>query len=183
MKVKNKNISSLKTREKIKKAFASLMVEKKDLSKITVTDLVQIADITRGTFYTHYENIYEVAKDIQDETFEVLLHNIHELEEVESMDSYFQEIFSYLKENEEMYSMVLSSNTPLFFTKKLDILMNEKLLETFSKKKIPNLELTISFFVDGCMSLVIKHFRKESPYSLEEIQYYIQNLFQHLFLQ
>lgn len=182
MKVKNANISSKKTREKIKKAFANLMEEKKELNKITVTDLVKIADITRASFYTHYENVYEVAKDLQDETFDVLIHNIHNLTEIDQMDSYFNEIFSYLEENEDIYSMIFSSNTPFLFTKHLDKLMNQKLLETLSNKPIKDLELTVSFFVDGCMNLVIKHFRHEVPYSLEEINHYVQKLFKNLFL-
>ena len=47
MKVKNKNRSSIKTRQKIREAFAELLKEKNELSNMTVTELVKLADITR----------------------------------------------------------------------------------------------------------------------------------------
>lgn len=68
MKVQFLNSSSLKTRELIKKAFAELLNEKKHLDKVTVTELVKKANITRSTFYTHYDNIYDVAQDYQLQT-------------------------------------------------------------------------------------------------------------------
>ena len=72
MKVKNLNSSSRKTKQLIKENFAVLMNEKKELHAITVTELVKRAGITRSSFYTHYSSIYDVVKDIQDETLVVL---------------------------------------------------------------------------------------------------------------
>ena len=62
MKVKNKNRSSIKTRQKIREAFAELLKEKNELSNMSVTELVKLADITRSTFYTHYDSIYDVCR-------------------------------------------------------------------------------------------------------------------------
>ena len=82
MKVKNLNSSSRKTKKAIKEAFAELMHEKCELSNITVKELVARADITRSSFYTHYDNIYEVAGDIQNETMEMLQKNIEDLKKL-----------------------------------------------------------------------------------------------------
>lgn len=71
MKVKNVNSASKKTNKRIKEAFAELLQEKKDLNNITVTELVVRADITRSSFYTHFDSIYDVAQSLQDETLEV----------------------------------------------------------------------------------------------------------------
>ena len=46
MKAKNLNASSVKTRNLIRNTFAELLYEKKNINKITVTELVQRADIT-----------------------------------------------------------------------------------------------------------------------------------------
>ena len=51
MKVKNLNKSSYKTRKLIKNTFAELLKEKKELNKITVSELSKRADINRSTFY------------------------------------------------------------------------------------------------------------------------------------
>ena len=73
MKVQVANSSSRKTRARIKTAFAEIINEKKSLSKVTVTEIVKRADITRSTFYTHYDDIYDVAIDYQMDTFHLLI--------------------------------------------------------------------------------------------------------------
>ena len=67
MKTKNVNRSSEKTRSVIKKVFAEMLAEKKSLDKITVSELTERADISRGAFYFHYDDIYSVAEDYENE--------------------------------------------------------------------------------------------------------------------
>ena len=67
MKAKNLNASSVKTRNLIRDTFAELLYEKKNINKITVTELVQRADINRSTFYSHYDDVRHVAEDIKAE--------------------------------------------------------------------------------------------------------------------
>ena len=108
MKVQGLNSSSKKTRNLIKKTFAELMNEKKELSKITVTELVKRAGITRSTFYTHYDDIYEVVNDYQLETIELLVSDDIVLNSIKDIYNYFDDIFNCLKKNEEIYKMLLS---------------------------------------------------------------------------
>ena len=68
MKVKNVNSNAKKTEERIKDSFIKLLSKKKEINQITVTELVNDADLTRSSFYTHYDNLYEVARDIQNDT-------------------------------------------------------------------------------------------------------------------
>ena len=100
MKVQGLNSSSKKTRKLIKKAFAELIHEKKELSKITVTELVKRADITRSTFYTHYDDIYEVVNEYQLETIELLVSDDKILNSIQDIYDYFDEIFDCLNKNE-----------------------------------------------------------------------------------
>ena len=45
-----------RTKRQIKKALINLL-SKKDLSRITVSEITELADIGRGTFYTHYQDL------------------------------------------------------------------------------------------------------------------------------
>ena len=181
MKVKNLNSSSLKTKKLIKNTFAELVSEKGELQKITVTELVSRADITRGTFYTHYDNIDEVAKDIQNELLDILMVDTEELKSLEDINHYFDKVINHLKENELFYSMFLSSNEPLLFTQRLSKIMNKKLDGYFHSKQHPDISLTMSFFIDGCINLVIKYFKKNIDTNLDEINKCIKNLFIKIF--
>ena len=51
--------SAVRSRKLIKAALADLLQEK-PLDKITVTDVVNRAQINRGTFYAHYTDIPDV---------------------------------------------------------------------------------------------------------------------------
>ena len=182
MKVKVVNSSSRRTREKIKNAFAVLMKEKNDLNKITVTALVAKAEITRSAFYTHYDNIYDVAGEIHDDVLDFLISSIDKLKNLENIDEYFDEIFSYINKNHDFYSMILSSNTPLFFTESLSKTISKYINESLGIKNNKDLNLKLSLFTDGSISLVIKYFRGEVDFSLDEINDTVKKTFKILFL-
>ena len=58
--------SSIRSKNIIKKTLLELMQEK-SFDDITVTDVVDRADINRGTFYAHYKNTRDVLKHINEE--------------------------------------------------------------------------------------------------------------------
>lgn len=182
MKVKNLNSSSRKTRKLIKETFAELIAEKKSLSNITVTELVKRADITRSSFYTHYDSIYDVAQDIQNETLELLSTTLEQIQSIPDVYNYLDQIFIYIKENENIYSTILSSNEPLYFSNRLNILINKTLQEALINSNHADLILKVTFFTDGCMDLITKYFRKEINNSLEDINKFIKELFKKIFL-
>lgn len=171
MKVQGLNSSSKKTRNLIKKTFAELMNEKKELSKITVTELVKRAGITRSTFYTHYDDIYEVINDYQLETIELLVSDDKVLNSIQDICDYFDEIFNCLKKNEDVYKMLLVSNGILVFLEQLKKLAGEKIYYALQNiiKDNKYLELDVNFYMDGIISELVKYFRGQSDYSLEEL--------------
>lgn len=183
MKVQGLNSSSRKTRNLIKETFAELMNEKKELSKITVTELVKRADITRGTFYTHYDDIYDVANDYQLETIDLLVSDDNILYNKEDVLNYFSDIINCLKENEKTYKMFLSSTEPLLFLDKLKKLASQKILFALQNDDLQNdyLELDVSFFINGVMTELLKYFRDESDYTLDELQENMIKWFNRIF--
>ena len=57
------------TKMLIRKAFTELLREKQ-VQNITVKELCQTAGINRGTFYSHYTDIYDLLQQIEDEITE-----------------------------------------------------------------------------------------------------------------
>lgn len=56
--------SSIRSRKLIRSAFVDLLTEKR-IEKITVTDIVNRAEINRGTFYAHYQDTQELLENIE----------------------------------------------------------------------------------------------------------------------
>ena len=71
MKAKEINNSSRKTKKLIKRVFAEMLSEKRELGKISVSELCNRAEISRGTFYSHYDDIYCVAEDYENEIIDI----------------------------------------------------------------------------------------------------------------
>ena len=182
MKVQCLNSSSVKTRNIIKKTFAELINEKKQLNKITVTELVKRAQLTRSTFYTHYDNIYEVAHDYQLQTIELLCSEDLRLHSKQDIEDYFVNIIQCLKDNEEIYKLLLSADESLLFLEKLKKIASEKiynaLKDTYTDKY---LKLNISFLMNGILMEILKYFRNENCYSLDELLVNMKKWFEKIF--
>lgn len=182
MKVKGINASSIRTKSAIKEAFAKLLKEKKSMKNMTITELVKVASITRGSFYTHYDNLYDVARDFQDEFLDVIFSEDFQINSIENIEEYLDIVINHLRENEELYKMILSSDEPLLFMNRLNKIMNQHLNNLFGKNNNKDVSLLITFFVNGVIILFIKYFREEIDASLEDLKSFYKNSFKKLFL-
>lgn len=70
--------SAIRSRQLIRDAFYQLLQDK-TLDQITVTEIVKRADINRSTFYAHYEDIWSLINEIQQE---IITHIMGVLEEM-----------------------------------------------------------------------------------------------------
>ena len=177
MKLKGVNSSSKRTIELIKKAFAELIEEKREIRAITVTELVKKAGLTRGAFYSHFDNIYDVAQVFQEEITQEVFEFKKSVHTKEDINLYFDNIFHFLKENESIYSKLLFSDEALIFMGWISKRINDSLTLILNNK---NKELDIIFFTDGTINLIFKYFKKEINQSLDEIAIYIKAKAQEL---
>ena len=182
MKVQCLNSSSIKTRNLIKQVFAELMNEKKQLNKITVTELVNRAKLTRSTFYTHYDNIYEVAHDYELQTIELLCSEDLKLQSKEDNINYFNNIIDCLKKNEQTYKLLLSANESLLFLERLKKIASQKIYDALKENYNDKyLNINISFLINGILMELLKYFRNESEYTLDEISLNMKIWFEKIF--
>ena len=176
--------SKKRTHERIKRAFAELLSEKKALNKITVAELSERAEVTRGTFYAHYDNIFEVAEELENEFISALDSSTEHIERTEDFPIYMHQIFVFLAANEDLYRQLLSSDAPLVFIARLNHQINKtihRLLKEHSIEK-PMLDLDITFFTDGATYMILKYFRGEVDLSLDEIEWYLKQRVEEMLL-
>lgn len=177
MKLKGENASSKKTIEAIKKAFAEMMEEKKEIRNITVTELTKKANITRGAFYSHYDNIYDVAQEFQDEILREVFKQEIIINSKEKMHAYVDDIFNYLEAHQNIYSQLLNSSDAIIFMNRL----NKMIRTTITKTLKSNKSLDVIFFTDGTINLIIQYFRHEIKENLKEIGEYVKDIADYLF--
>ena len=59
----------------IKNAFLQLRA-KKPLERITIKELSELAEISKGTFYLHYKDIYDLSDGLQNEVVQDILREV-----------------------------------------------------------------------------------------------------------
>lgn len=98
-----------KTRKAIYTAFLQLL-NQKNFETITVQEIIDLADVGRSTFYSHYES----KELLLDELCRYLFHHLFEREENITTEAYLAHIFSHFKKNQDHVSSLLLSKNDYF---------------------------------------------------------------------
>ena len=96
------------TRRRLRESLLRLL-EEKPLHEISVKELTELADVNRGTFYFHYQDIYDLLGRMEDSFFEQLDRTLSENPVRGSEDGYpyLHAIFSFLGENRDFCRIML----------------------------------------------------------------------------
>lgn len=95
-----------KTRKAIYNAFLQLL-NQKDYEAITVQEIIDLANVGRSTFYSHYES----KELLLNELCQKLFHHLFERAQHLSTKDYLAHIFQHFKKNQDhVTSLLLSKN-------------------------------------------------------------------------
>ncbi len=168
--------NSLRSKKMIKQAFLKLICDK-DISKIKVLEITELADISKGTFYTHYHDVYNVLDEIEKECIagmiEVLKLNSAE-HILEDVSPFLMTVFDGLKRESEKYSYLIRSTCADAFLNKVqnafvDYMMSNE--EMVVKIKTPNQSrMFFSFIAVGISNIVCEWFNGTNNVEFEELE-------------
>ena len=165
-----------KNRRRIQEAFAELLAERGSITNITVTDLAERAEITRGTFYNYYNNLYEVGAEIQGDVEKQVFARWGSLDTAADVDKYIDEMFYFLRSQEGVYRELLASNAVDGFYDQLEKGMSKRIIEMIREDGINDkeAELELLFTTNGAIAIVRKYYHGDANLSLEEIRDYLK---------
>lgn len=173
MKVKNLNKSSEKTKRLIKATFAEMLSEKKELCRISVSELAARAGINRSTFYSHYDDVYAVAEDYENELIAQLSNKTAELGDLRQAEQFVDSFFGFIKVNDENYRLICKSDDSLYAANKLAESAEKRVLSyAFEKLVISDpktFEIETDIFIQGLTWEYIKYCRGLTKISLDDI--------------
>lgn len=157
---------------KIEKAFVELL-QKKEVSKISVTDICKSAGVNRTTFYANYLDIYHLIEKIGEKMIEDF-HSLYEDEETNKYNSNdFLKLFRHIKENQLFY------NT--YFKLGLDSHFNVFRYDTELAKKYYNnkhIEYHMDYFRAGITAIIKKWLNNNCDLQPEELFQIIKEEYQ-----
>ncbi|WP_146550859.1 TetR/AcrR family transcriptional regulator [Rummeliibacillus suwonensis] len=172
--------SAIRSRKMIRHAFVELLMEK-DCEKITVKNIVERADISRGTFYAHYSDIYAMIAEIENEVLGKMLEFLDEFKGVELIlnpNPFLLKMAHFFEQDIEFYRMlIISTKGAPDFVMKMKAVLLENLIEKIldhkeaihSTQEQKEFILRVNFFVGGLFSLYQEWFAGKIECSLKEL--------------
>jgi AcrR family transcriptional regulator len=105
------------TKMVIKDSFVKFLKEK-PISKISVKEICDDADINRATFYAHYMDQYDLLQKIETEIINDINHYLmcYDLSDNNLIPvEMIEKILVYVEENAELFDLLLNSNGDMKF--------------------------------------------------------------------
>lgn len=162
-----------RTKALLLKGLISLM-ETKDIKDISVKELADLADINRSTFYLHYNDIYDMLNQIENELFvefnDILDRTICPEGKPVSAQAALLEIFSFLDRHREVTRTIMSPHGDLSFVNRMKALVKER-IHNHLNSNLPHGDYTYieAFVVSGCIGVIESWLNHPNPKSPEEI--------------
>ena len=133
MEEKKTDRRTLKTRKAIYNVLMELLLQK-ELHKVTVQEISDLADINRTTFYKHFLDVYDLYDKLEQDIlveWGMLVLNMQDLRSKEFFDS----LVGYVDKNRNVFKMVFSSKAPGQLRARFEKLLEGLLQKIESEKK------------------------------------------------
>lgn len=138
-------------------------------------ELTELANVSRGTFYFHYTDIYDLMDHVEREqihTLELLMDDILPRLEEDSTPEALRALFSYLDENDGICSVLLGTNGDTAFVHRLKGVIEESCLGYLRprEKETQLQRYMVAFAVQGCFGNIDLWLQNGKPETVDEWQ-------------
>ncbi|MEG1633593.1 MAG: TetR/AcrR family transcriptional regulator [Oscillospiraceae bacterium] len=148
-----------KTKKQLRLALTALMMDK-STSEITVREIAELADVNRGTFYAHYNDVSDLLSQLEEHVF-FRLEEISVKDEAadseEALYRYLRDVLALCRDYADIYRALVCRNNDLAFQHRLFKALESQYLRGFLSKHCradeKSLDFYCSFIVSGMLSI------------------------------
>lgn len=159
----DKDLRVLKTRRCIRNALMELLAEK-PISKITITELCQRAQINRKTFYHHYTTISEIETELEREILDEFSHGFSN-GSISDVKSVFSAVGSVIGERRDFFRRLTKYNPDVFNNGRLKEALCRMITAVMKNKGAAvdeqTLKMAADFAVSGVFALYAQWFEND----------------------
>jgi AcrR family transcriptional regulator len=143
------------TKMVIKESLLQLLAEK-PIQKITVTEICELAQINRATFYTHYRDVFDLLEQIENELFAELSATI--ITEDQDPDRLTREIIRVIEGNIALCRVLFSENGDKMFLRRIVDSARERTIADWHRHyphaTTQQLDLLYTFIASGSVGMI-----------------------------
>ena len=153
----------------LKNALMDLLSEKGSVTKISVRELCERADLNRSTFYAHYSESKELLEEVEAELLDATREHLQKIGAENDIGAhrYLLSFLIYIKENDKPFrTLLIDAGDPEFRSKFMQqsiIQFVENLNISFPKDQE---QYIYSYILNGSTGVIIQWMR--SDYSIDE---------------
>lgn len=142
-----------KTKRAIRSAFYELIKEK-PLEKITVREIAERAEINKTTFYAHYETVYDLVDQLEQEAVAEVISQLNTAQGLlSSPRAFVKEIYTLLSKN-QLCTELFSAPAMAQFTAHLHNAILEKVKQDgIDSTQYENIGAVLVFIFNGIAGL------------------------------
>lgn len=168
------------TKKVIKDTFLKLLNEK-EIKKITISEICQLADINRATFYHHYLDIYDlldsIAKDFEEELKNAY---IPKTDKEKTIFHFSKAMLSVFIQNKELVKILFNTNNNIYSLNNILEVAYEKCRERWTKD-IPNIsteemEYATIFIFNGALGIINYWIQNDFDKNIDDLATIIEDL-------
>jgi len=142
------------------------IMKTKPIISITIKEICELADMSRSTFYAHYNDQYDLLRQIENETlayFENMLNMYKDKLNKKEISQMLEEMLTYIANNSNPIQVLLSENGDIAFQKKMfqHFTNHKQVTKYFSEEQKDNETYHSVFLVHGAIGLV-QHWLKNN---------------------
>ena len=121
----NNSDRRVKRTKRLLKESLSKLLQTKELHNISVKELTDLADVSRGAFYTHYQDIYDLYDQMESDLFKEI-NNIIIKEPTHKYNEVYKTLINYIYDNANICRIFMIRNSPGTFRNKMTNFFEEK---------------------------------------------------------
>ncbi len=166
--------NSIRSKELIRNALISLL-NQKSLMEISVSDIAKTANINRGTFYNHYNNLSEILEEIKEELMQRFEEGLKNSSINNRMEGLIEITIDHFEKNEKDYRVIVNA-VP---SSSIDRIKKE-IIEHLNNLNLGIDLLSIYFVVNGLSGIYIDYLKNYIDFTYDEIKKLTKNIFSQL---
>lgn len=162
------------TKMVLKESFIKLL-KQKPISRMTITEICEEADINRATFYAHYNDQFDLLRQIEQELIDDINRYLEDYSFEENDPGtvpLMEQIFEYIKENSELCIVLLSESGDKKFLKDILMIVQRQCIAEWTTNRSVNKELAeylYSYATNGSLGVILKWFENGMDRSTHEM--------------
>jgi len=162
-----------RTKRVLAVALVDLLTEK-PLNRITVKEVTEIADVNRATFYRHYQDIYDMFYQIEDELLAEFKKavTVGTLGNYDDLGAFYHRIFKFVEDNADLGQLLCGPNSNQVLDKFKEVVfefLNQNCIAIDSGVN----HFTNSFITAGIIEVIKQWLNEKIPVPSKEMAEYI----------